>query len=73
MADTTTSREPAGLLARIAASDLWWNLKRSPLALIAGVLLVLIIAAAVLAPLLALQNPYDLSQLDLMNAELPPA
>ena len=73
MADTTTSREPAGLLARIAASDLWWNLKRSPLALIAGVLLGLIIAAAVLAPLLALQNPYDLSQLDLMNAELPPA
>lgn len=34
--------------------------------------LVLILLAALLAPLLANQNPYDLAQLDIMSARLPP-
>lgn len=53
-------------------SDLWWSLKHSPLAIAAGVLLVVLIASAFLAPLLAVQDPYDLAALELWNAELPP-
>ena len=53
-------------------SDLWWSLKRSPLAMGAGVLLFLLVASAFLAPVLAVQNPYDLAALELWNAELPP-
>ncbi|WP_205421162.1 ABC transporter permease [Rhizobium terrae] len=38
-----------------------------------GILLVLVfILAAVLAPLIAPQNPYDLSQLDILDGRLPP-
>lgn len=61
-----------GLVARLAASDPWWSLKKSPLALTSGIVLIVIVALAFFAPLVATQNPYDLSQLDLMNSELPP-
>lgn len=44
----------------------------SRLALGGAVLLALILLAAVFAPWLAPQNPYDLAALDLMDARLPP-
>jgi peptide/nickel transport system permease protein len=44
----------------------------SPTAVIALLVLVLIILAAVFAPLITPQNPFDLSQLDIMDAQLPP-
>jgi peptide/nickel transport system permease protein len=44
----------------------------SPLAVIALVVLVLIILAAVFAPLIAPQNPYDLSQVSIMDGRRPP-
>lgn len=62
-----------GWVRRAADSDLWWSLKRQPLALAAAVTLLLIAVLAILAPLIAPQNPYDLAQLDLMDSELPPA
>ncbi|HZQ62887.1 MAG TPA: ABC transporter permease [Casimicrobiaceae bacterium] len=43
-----------------------------PVALAGAVLLLLIVAAAIAAPLLSWQNPYDLAQLDLMDGRLPP-
>jgi peptide/nickel transport system permease protein len=61
-----------GRFARWRESDIWWSLKRSPLALGAAILLILIGVAALAAPLIAPQDPFDLSQLDLMNSELPP-
>jgi peptide/nickel transport system permease protein len=45
---------------------------RSRVALAAMLLLALICAAAVLAPLIAPQNPYDLAQLDIGDSRLPP-
>ena len=42
------------------------------LALLGIIIVVLMIAAAVFAPLIAPQNPYDLSQLDIMDNRLPP-
>lgn len=44
----------------------------SKLAVVGLVGLVLIILAAVFAPLLAPQNPYDLTQIDIMDSKLPP-
>ena len=44
----------------------------NPLALLGVVLLVLVIVAAIFAPLISPQNPYDLAQLDIMDARLPP-
>jgi peptide/nickel transport system permease protein len=44
----------------------------SPTAFMASVALVAVIALAVAAPIIAPQNPYDLAQLDIMNAGQPP-
>ena len=44
-----------------------------PVAIGAGVVLLLLILMAVFAPLIAPQNPYDLLQLDIMDSELPPS
>lgn len=44
----------------------------SRLALVALAVLVLIVVAAITAPWLAPQNPYDLEQLDILDARLPP-
>ena len=44
----------------------------SHLAVLGLVVLVLIVLMAILAPLIAPQNPYDLMQLDIMDGRLPP-
>jgi peptide/nickel transport system permease protein len=43
-----------------------------PVAVVGLVLLAAILLAAIAAPLIAPQNPYDLAQLDIMNSRLPP-
>lgn len=44
-----------------------------PVAIGAGVVLLILVLMAVLAPFLAPQNPYDLMQLDIMDSEMPPS
>ena len=44
----------------------------SPVAVLAFLLLVAIVLAAVFAPLIAPQNPYDLAQVSVLDARLPP-
>lgn len=68
---TNESRRAAGR-RRWRDSEIWWSLKHNPLAAGFGILLLVLTAGAVLAPVLAVQNPYDLSALELWNAELPP-
>lgn len=72
MAPVETVKAPTAKRARWRDSDLWWSLKRSPLAMAAGALLVVLVIAAFLAPFLAIQDPYNLAALELWNAELPP-
>ena len=43
-----------------------------PVALMSGIVLLALVLMAVLAPVLAPQNPYDLMQLDIMDSEIPP-
>ena len=56
-----------GHLATLAASDFFYKFRRSPVAIGAFIVAVGMISAAVLAPLLATQNPFDPASLNLMN------
>jgi peptide/nickel transport system permease protein len=61
-----------GVLARWRDSDVGASFLASPTALLSTALLALLIVSALLAPWIAPQNPYDLTQLFLDKAELPP-
>jgi peptide/nickel transport system permease protein len=66
----------SAVLAGVRAAwdhDLAHDLRRHPSALVASTLLLLILFSAAFAPFLSPQNPYDLTQLSLNSAELPPA
>ena len=64
---------PAGWWWRFADSDLWWSFRRSPVTVAAAIVAFLIIGAALLAPLIAPHDPYDLASLSLLDATNPPA
>ena len=64
----TTAPQAAESPLRRIASDFVSN----PVAVVGLVLLVLIVLAAIFAPLISPQNPYDLAQLDVMDSKLPP-
>lgn len=61
-----------GAVSRFLASDLVWSFRRSPVAMLSLVVLLLVAATAFLAPFIAPQNPYDLKQIFIDKAELPP-
>jgi peptide/nickel transport system permease protein len=63
---------PLSRLARALDSDLVHSFRSSKLAMISAAVIVLILLGAILAPLLAPQNPFDPSQLDLLNSHIPP-
>ena len=52
--------------------EAWAEYRRSPVAVLALVLVVVIVGLAVLAPWIAPQDPYDQAGLDLGDARLPP-
>jgi peptide/nickel transport system permease protein len=54
-------------------SDIWWSFTRSPITVISAIVAFICIAGAVLAPLIAPHNPFDLASLQLMDAFKPPA
>lgn len=53
-------------------SDLFWSFRHDRVAVGAAVVLALVVLTALFAPLMAPQDPYDLAQLYLDDAELPP-
>ena len=63
----------AGTLARWRDGDLWWSFRRSKVTIVAFAVLFVFVLAALLAPFLAPQNPFDPATLDIMDARLPPA
>lgn len=78
---TATGHEPSGAPARrqtrhwwsrVLASDLAHRFVRDPVAIGSALVVLTLIVAAASAPLIAPQNPYDLTQLDIMDAEIPP-
>lgn len=60
------------LIKRIRNSDLYWSFSHSRSAKFSALILAVLILAAVFAPLIAPQNPYDGASLDMWKAELPP-
>jgi peptide/nickel transport system permease protein len=58
---------------RFGDSDLLWSFRRSPVTVVAAVVAFVIIGAAILAPLIAPHDPYDLASLSLLDATNPPA
>ena len=58
---------------RFFDSDIWWSFKRSPITVLAAILATICILGAVLSPVLAPHNPYDLAEISLLNSNLPPA
>lgn len=58
---------PESILSRALA-----GLLGSPKATLAAIVCVLLMVAAIFAPLIAPQNPYDLGQIDMFDARLPP-
>jgi peptide/nickel transport system permease protein len=64
--------QPTTWTGRFLDSDVWASFKRSKLTMTAAVVTFLFMAAAVLAGLVAPQDPFDPAQLDLLNSRLPP-
>ena len=63
----------ASRLRRFTDSDLFYSFYRSKVTVVATAVLLLLVLAAVFAPLIAPQNPFDIGNLDLLDSELPPA
>jgi peptide/nickel transport system permease protein len=72
LGDPTSASGPQGQLARFVDSDLFYSFRRSPVVIASAVVLVLIVAAALMAPLIAPQNPFDPASLNLMDGKTAP-
>lgn len=59
-------------MRRFLESDVFYGFKRSPVALVSFVIIVLIMLAAISADLIAPNNPFDPASLNLMNGFTPP-
>ena len=60
-------------LSRILESDLFYRFSRDKVAMGSAFVVLLFFALALLAPVIAPQNPYDLTQLDILDSEIPPS
>jgi peptide/nickel transport system permease protein len=60
-------------LSSIANSDLVYSLLHSRITIVAAIVTLVIVLAAVLAPWIATQDPYDLRVLSLLDSHNPPA
>lgn len=61
-----------GWFARLIDSDLFHSFRRSRLTMVAALVTLLFFLLAIFAPLLAVQNPFDPAQLQLMNSRIAP-
>jgi len=57
---------------RLAESDLWYSFTRSPSAMIAAVVTVVMVFSALFAELVAPHNPFNLATVELFDALTPP-
>ena len=63
---------PDHWLRRALESDVFYSFRRSRLTMAAAAVTLLFFLLAILAPLLAVQNPFDPAQLQLMNSRIAP-
>jgi len=74
MTDTieTPPAAPKTRFAKFWDSDFAWSFRHSPVAIIASIVVLVLVLAAVFAPLIAPYNPFDPATLNLMNGFTPP-
>ncbi|WP_369601794.1 ABC transporter permease [Hahella sp. SMD15-11] len=74
MSDQTVLEQEAAPSAweRFRDSHFWHSFKRDKVAIISFTLLFIYVMAALLAPVIAPYDPYDQTQIDIMDSELPP-
>ncbi len=65
-------RAGSGWLRRAFDSDVFYSFRRSRMTMVAAAVTLLFFLLAILAPLLAVQNPFDPAQLQLMNSRISP-
>ena len=58
---------------RVVDSDLWFSFSRSPTVVVAAAVATTMMMAALFAPLIAPQDPFDLTSLSILDAHIPPA
>jgi peptide/nickel transport system permease protein len=69
----TSSQAPtAGLARRALDSDIFYSFRRSRLTMVAAVVTLLFFVLAIAAPLIAVQNPFDPGELQLINSRIAP-
>ena len=66
------AKQQSGRLRRFLDSDIGWSFRHSPAAWLSALVLALLVLSALLAPVIAPQNPYDLAQVFIDKAEIPP-
>ena len=73
-AETSAARPRAGSswLRRAFESDIFYSFTRSKLTMVAAAITLLFFLLAIFASLLAVQNPFDPSQLELINSRIAP-
>jgi peptide/nickel transport system permease protein len=59
-------------IGRTVGSDLFYSFRRSRITMIAGAVTVLFFLLAIFASVLAVQDPFDPAQLQLINSRIPP-
>ncbi|MBL8443806.1 MAG: ABC transporter permease [Zoogloeaceae bacterium] len=72
MVNASNSVKTPSLFARIADNDLFYSFVRSPVTVVAAVVTLVIFIAALCAPLISPQNPFDPATLNLMEGFTPP-
>jgi peptide/nickel transport system permease protein len=71
-AEAAAGPAATGLLTRMVESDLFYSFRRSRLTMLAAAITLLFFLVATFAPLIAVQNPFDPAQLQLMNSRIAP-
>jgi peptide/nickel transport system permease protein len=61
------------ILRQLWQHDLAWSFRRSPVTIVAALLTVILVGAALLAPWLSPQDPFNMAALNLNDAFMPPA
>ena len=64
--------KPKGRLARAWDSDLGWNFRHTPVAMISCIVVLIMVLSAVFAPLIAPHDPFNPATLNLMNGFTAP-
>jgi peptide/nickel transport system permease protein len=67
-----TRASSSGWFRRAIESDLFYSFRRSKITIVAAVVTALFFLLAIFASVVAVQNPFDPAQLQLMNSRIPP-